>query len=268
MKITEKQLRNIIKEAINELDWKTYANAAKKAKKWREENPYKYDRNRGMSFDRAAVNAFNKQHDIENLPNFGGERGNINFRSDNGNVELSGSRDHDFGFDKDGMLNHNVSHLSKEYGKDGKYGRARMWDRAYETTPEEFYDNEEMATKFRNAEKEVEDFNSGKYSYDIKKGWHLNESILRKIIKESINNVLKDFDASAYDEWDAELSRLFGEVKVSRFYSGGNRLVIAAKHGTDIKGVIKFAKECGLKFEDYGENGVYAMLTFKQNMNL
>ena len=32
MKITEKQLRNIIKEAINELDWKTYANAASKEK--------------------------------------------------------------------------------------------------------------------------------------------------------------------------------------------------------------------------------------------
>lgn len=96
----------------------------------------------------------------------------------------------------------------------------------------------------------------------------ITEKQLRKIIKESINNVLKDFDASAYDEWDAELSRLFGEVKVSRFYSGGNHLVIAAKRGTDIKGVITFAKECGLKYEDCGENGKYVMLTFKQNMNL
>lgn len=96
----------------------------------------------------------------------------------------------------------------------------------------------------------------------------ITEKQLRNIIKEAINNVLKDFDASAYDEWDAELKRLFGEVKVSRFYSGGNCLVIAAKHGTDIKGVINFAKERGLNFQDYGENGEYAMLTFKQNMNL
>ena len=218
-KINESQLRNIIKEAINELDWKTYANAAKKAKEWREKNPYKYDRNRGMSFDRAAVNAFNKQHDIDNLPNFGGERGNINFRSDNGNVELSGSRDHDFGYDKSGMLNHNVTHLSKQYGKDGKYGRTRMWDRAYETTPEEFYDDEEMATKFINAEKDVEDFNSGKYSYDNKKGWHLKESKLSKIIKENIKNVLKETDTLSYDQelqpgWYVCIEGNYGDVSV------------------------------------------------------
>ena len=32
-----------------------------------------------------------------------------------------------------------ISKQGKRYGKDGGYGRTRMWDRPHETTPEEFY---------------------------------------------------------------------------------------------------------------------------------
>ena len=193
IKLNESQLRKMIKESLNELDWKTYANAAKKAQEWRNENPFKYDRNRGIHFDSAAQKRFNQQHGIENLPDYGGERGNINFNSFHGEPEISGSRNHDFGdgggpFD----LKHNVYHMSKKYGKDGSYGRTRMWDHPHETTPEDFYDDEEMAKKFRDAEQDVDDFKNGNYEYTPDKGWHLKESRLNKIIKESIKKVMKE----------------------------------------------------------------------------
>lgn len=193
MKINEAQLRKMISESLKELDWKTYSNAAKKAQKYREENPFKYDRNRGAAFDRAAQDSFDRQHGIDNLPDFGGERGNINFNSFHGEPTLSGSRDHDFGdgggpFD----LRHHVYHMGKQYGKDGKYGRTRMYDFSHETTPEEFYDDDEMGQKFRDAEQDVEAYKNGDYEYSNDKGWHLKESQLRQIIRESLKRVVNE----------------------------------------------------------------------------
>ena len=187
-KINEKILRSIIREALQELDWKTYANAAKKAHQWRSENPYKYDRNRGHAFDRAAVDAFNRDMGIDNtdISNYGGERGNINMNMYHGNPEISGSRNHDFGDGESGpfMIKHNIYHMGKKYGKDGGYGRTRMWDYARETTPEEFYGDDEMGRKFRDAEAEVDAYKNGDYGYSDEKGWHLNEKQLRNVIRE------------------------------------------------------------------------------------
>lgn len=264
MKITEKQLRNIIKEAINELDWKTYANAAKKQADIDGEYQLSHEKpNRSYKFNLAAANAFNKKYGKKN--NYTDDFTSLhateptNWRTTElPKLDLNACDDND---DEHGFLCRDFNEKDKPYlvnkNRNGRLKRVKnIPSKALERHPE-------LKQKFKDAEKEMEHYYNGDYDYTPEKGWHLNESVLRKIIKESINNVLNDFDVSAYDELDAELSRLFGEVKVSRFYSGGNRLVIAAKHGTDIKGVIKFAKECGLKFEDYGENGVYAMLTFK-----
>lgn len=176
-RLTENKLRNIIKEAvINELKWQTYANAAKKTKKWRDEHPYEYDRNRGFAFDNAARDAFDKEYGLENQYADRGESGysrsgSIEFHPNDGEVEISGSRDHDFGDEDSHGLNHNVYHMSKKYGQDGNYGRTRMWDFPHETTPEEFYGNKEKAEKFRKAEKDVEDFKNGKTKYVKGKGW-------------------------------------------------------------------------------------------------
>ena len=98
---------------------------------------------------------------------------------------VSGSRDHDFGDENPHRLNHNVYHMSKKYGKDGGYGRTRMWDYSHDTTPEEFYGDEEMGRKFRDAEKDAEDFNSGKSHYVKGKGWSNESKQARKSIKEA-----------------------------------------------------------------------------------
>ena len=56
--ITESQLRNIIAESVkkvlSELDWKTYANAAKKA--------HEQNRNSAWDFDRATEKALDDKY--------------------------------------------------------------------------------------------------------------------------------------------------------------------------------------------------------------
>ena len=198
IRITEGELKKMILESANkilsELDWRTYANAAKKGHEWREAHPHHRANqwNRVYNFDGAAMDAFNKQHGLEGQYDngaYGGEKGVMKMNSYHGNTEFSGSRDHDFG-DGGGVfnLNHNIYHMGKKYGKDGNYGRTRMWDMAHETTPEEFYGDKEMGKKFRALDQEVDDYNSGKTHYVKGKGWS-NESLEnKKVVKEAFQN--------------------------------------------------------------------------------
>lgn len=175
----ESVLKKVVRESVNnvlsELDWRTYASAAKKNDKWREENPrHRANQwNRSYDFRHAARDAFDKKHGLEHqyddVERGYSPKGTIDL--DTHDFSLRGSRDHDFGDENPHGLNHNVYHMSKKYGKDGNYGRTRMWDFAHETTPEEFYGDEKLGKKFRDAEKEVEDFNSGKTTYEKNKGW-------------------------------------------------------------------------------------------------
>jgi len=71
IRLTESDLRNIVREAINELDWKTYANAANKSLKGNYKMREKgksdsYKNNRAKRFADAAVNAFNQEFGYDN----------------------------------------------------------------------------------------------------------------------------------------------------------------------------------------------------------
>ena len=213
IRLTESDLKQIVAESakkiLSELDWKTYASAARKNDEFRANNPHTaHQWNRSYDFRNAAHNAFNKKYGLEGQydKRYGGDKGAINLNSMD-DFSISGSRDHDFGDGDSHGLRHNVYHMSKKYGKDGGYGRTRMWDYAHETTPEEFYGNNDMGKKFRDAEKDVEDFNSGKSHYVNGKGWSneskkdtkmnkqiikLTESDLHRLIKESVKNYLNE----------------------------------------------------------------------------
>ena len=180
VRLSESRLNRLInetvKQCLTELDWRTYASAAKKAEEWRKENPnHRANQwNRVMDFDRAAMNAFNDQHGYEpyDEEQYGGEVGRINPHFYNGEASISASRDHNFGDENTGSLPHTVYHMSKQYGKDGGYGRTRMWDYAHETTPEEFFDNDELANKYREMERDIEDYQNDNFEYTPKQGWH------------------------------------------------------------------------------------------------
>ena len=184
-RLTESELTQMIKESaskiLSELDWRTYASAAKKNDIWRKENPnHRANQwNRSYDFRNAARRAFDKAHGLDHQfdePNskYGGDKGSINLNAMD-DFSVTGTRDHDFGDGDAHGLRHNVYHMGKKYGKDGGYGRTRMWDTAHETTPERFYGTKEMGQKFRDAEKDAEDFNSGKSHYVKGRGW-TNES--------------------------------------------------------------------------------------------
>jgi hypothetical protein len=100
--------------------------------------------------------------------------------------------------------------MGKEYGKDGGYGRTRMWDVAHETTPEEFYGNKEMGQKFRDAEKDAEDFKNGKSHYVSGKGWTVENTIKEEMfqnnqgyshfaVNKATNKIVNGWDYSEYD---------------------------------------------------------------------
>ena len=197
-RLTESELRGFIGESVkkilSELDWRTYASAAQKNDEWRKEHPeHRANQwNRSYNFRNAARDAFDKKHGLEHQfdePNshYGGDKGSINLNTMD-DFSVSGSRDHDFGDGDPHGLRHNVYHMGKKYGKDGGYGRTRMWDTAHETTPENFYGTKEMGQKFRNAEKDAEDFTSGKAHYVKGKGWS-NESKDSKSVTEGIDEV-------------------------------------------------------------------------------
>ena len=217
-RLTEGDLRKLVMESaqkiLSELDWQTYASAAEKNDEWRKSNPHRPNQwNRSMDFRMAARDAFDKKHGLEHqydepYSHYGGERGTINLDD---HFTVSGSRDHDFG-DGGGPfnLNHNVYHMGKEYGKDGGYGRTRMWDVAHETTPEEFYGNKEMGQKFRDAEKDAEDFKNGKSHYVSGKGWTVENTIKEEMfqnnqgyshfaVNKATNKIVNGWDYSEYD---------------------------------------------------------------------
>lgn len=221
LRLTENDLKKLVMESakkiLSELDWKTYASAARKNDEFRANNPHTaHQWNRSYDFRDAARDAFDKKYGLEGQydKRYGGENGAINLNTMD-DFSVSGSRDHDFGDENPHRLNHNVYHLSKKYGKDGSYGRARMWDYAHDTTPEEFYGDEEMGKKFRDAEKDAEDFNSGKSHYVKGKGWSNESKQARKSIKEetfqnnqgyshfavnkATNKIVNGWDYSEYD---------------------------------------------------------------------
>lgn len=194
-RLTESELRGFIGESVkkilSELDWRTYASAAQKNDEWRKEHPeHRANQwNRSYYFRNAARDAFDKKHGLDHQfdePNsrYGGDKGSINLNTMD-DFSVTGSRDHDFGDGDPHGLRHNVYHMGKKYGKDGGYGRTRMWDTAHETTPEKFYGSNEMGKKFRDAEKDAEDFTSGKSHYVSGKGWS-NESKNPKQVNERI----------------------------------------------------------------------------------
>ena len=188
-RLTESELREMIENStrkiISELDWKTYANAAKANDTWRKEHPNHraHQWNRSEDFRNMAADKFREKYGLENQydGNDWREKGTINLNSYD-DFSVTGTRDHDFGDENPHRLNHNVYHMGKNYGVNGGYGRTRMWDFAHDTTPEEFYGSDEMGKKFRDAEKEAEDYNSGKLKYiksndpKVPSKWGYNES--------------------------------------------------------------------------------------------
>ena len=178
IKLTEGMLRNIIKESVvkilNELDYKTLANAEKGARAmgdasyWRDRGAQGYDaiskatnaRMRAKRFGDAAKDAFNRDDGLKN---------GHTWDDDYASVELGGDFDSTEEFSP-----HVVGYKSKGYGNPAKYEYGRNRENYQDMSPEEFFqDNPEAAETFRNADTEFKNFKKGKYGYEKGKGWEL-----------------------------------------------------------------------------------------------
>lgn len=155
VRLTEQELHNIIKESVNrllaELDWKTLANAEKKARTERN------DPKRAEQFADAARDAFDRD--------YGYQRGGHLSDDDYQYVGMGG----DFQY-SDELAPHAL-------GWKNSFPNIKLYPYGMTTkekTPQEFFNNNQDAVDaYNNAEREINNYRKGKYQYHKDKGWHL-----------------------------------------------------------------------------------------------
>lgn len=217
IKLKESQLRQMIKESLKELDWKTYANAAKKQADIDGEYQLSHDKpNRSYKFNLAAANAFNKKY---------GNKGNY---SDDF-TSLHATEPSNWETTELPKLHLNATDCNNEHGflcrdfneKDKPYfvnknsnGELKKVKKIPSKTLER---HPELKQKFKDAEKEMEHYYNGDYDYTTDKGWHLKESRLNKIIKESIKKALKEGVIKSREFLDKNENVCYGEDEMSFF---------------------------------------------------
>jgi hypothetical protein len=192
IKLNESQLRKMIKEALNELDWKTAVTAANKSRKLTHDKlanygyqsfaePHEKWGNETKEKQKKEIERRLKQS--KNLSNFATDalRKKFGLQSYYNNLNGVGNeypelRDDDYGYDP---------RNSEQVYRVHKPWAPRLDD--FEKSP-----LTDMPQDFQDKAKELKDFQSGNYDYTPEKGWHLKESKLNKIIKESIKKVLNE----------------------------------------------------------------------------
>ena len=188
-------LKNIIKESvkqtINELDWKTYANAARKRLQQYRDDPTQKDKwERYYDLSQAANKKFDDDYvGLMKYDTFGDKlRGKHSPKFD-ARMDLSKSNRMPYGaingYNKGGN-NLFSTEKGSYYGPNGY------------TSPGSFFRDKEVADKFKRANDELWDYDNGNYEYASGEGWRLKEAKrIRNIVKETLNRVLKE----SYDSY-------------------------------------------------------------------
>ena len=218
MKINESQLRKIIKEAINELDWKTYANAAWKEdminnNNWDDDN-WKNDDSRARRFRQAAIDAFNREHGYQN----GEEEYSMLYNRDETFDGITPAvYDAKYGepdeYDatkqtpswEQNPERYTRGHMFDVYSTNGAESANHLKHKYYGNRKKHMFSPKDPIPKNYSADlkqaiidgnREISRYVNGDYDYTSGKGWHLKESQLRKIIKESVKKVLKEYNST------------------------------------------------------------------------
>ena len=194
IRLTESDIRRMVMESMNELDWKTYANAGKQAAKkgvanyWREKGVNGYDaiskaakeRVRAKRFGNAAKDAFNRD--------FGYQSGEDMHDDNYQRVGMGG----DFGA-SDEFAPHAAGWKHATTTKDDGYESFNKFpygSYTSERTPEEFFgDNPDAIIAYNNAKDEIDNYKKGKYDYKKGKGWTKDE--LEEAVSRAIRKYLK-----------------------------------------------------------------------------
>ena len=175
IRITEGQIRRAVNHAVNNLlreatglDWKTYANAAGKAYK-----------RQGEWKGRDRYNNMSVQRDLSFNDKYGRD---ISLDTHTGSLKPFSTRDD--------------SYIWPDSNSKTGFSKGKSRYSASDTTPEDFFGDNEKAVRFRNATKEVDDYNNGNYDYQKGKGWQLkNESYSRR------GRMLREGEEDVYDRY-------------------------------------------------------------------
>lgn len=230
IRLTESDLRNIIKENLNELNWKTYANAAKKRLKQNKDSNFK---------DKEAFDKYwelrkmaNKKFDDEFVGNlkydtFGDKwKGKHSPKLDTPNIEPGVTPSGRFsGYNKSGNKLFSPKKGSY-YSSNGGY-----------TTPRNFFRDAEVADAFVKANDELWDYYNDEYEYKNGEGWKKKEADIDKIVKESVKRVLKEGFAEKYDH-ATEIIDYFANM----LYENPNRN-LSPKQKEQVANALRFLQE-------------------------
>jgi len=198
IRLTESDLHRIVKESVNkvltELDWKTYANAARKGyyRQWKEpENKWK----RYHKFRRAAEDAFNREHgtdDVRGKVDIRGRYGSLgsyNPMGDEGSLLLttigkSGTKSTPWSYKGVSSAiikpSYDAESHGVDYAKDKPIFRTgadvsdNMRVTAYGSPWKDVLDTDTQ-NDFDAAENEFSDYAKGNYEYQKGKGWQLKK---------------------------------------------------------------------------------------------
>ena len=208
IKLTESKLNRVVKESvkgvINELDWKTYANAAKKRLQQYSDSNHK---------DKEK---FNKYWELQKAANQSFDDDYVGLmKYDTIGDQMKGKHSPKFDAKIDVSRENMPYSAIKGYNKSGNklFSTDKGTYHSFNgiTTTRNFFRDAEVSDAYTRANDELWDYNNGNYEYDNKKGWHLKESEnpaykkhnmkkrvkltesqLNKVVKESVNRILNE----------------------------------------------------------------------------
>ena len=159
VRLTEQDLHNIIHEAINELDWKTYTKAANKREaQGKHQNASALRQTAKQRFDDKFVGDLQYDTMGDKMKGKQSPKFQTHFETKTPSIEATNARG-------DKLIHHRVKGQDKHYDSKGV------------TTPEKFFKNKEVANAYNKARQELNTF---------------NEQKLQAIVSETIKKVLKE----------------------------------------------------------------------------
>ena len=167
VRLTESDLHRVIRESVNqilsELDWKTYANAAKKRKDQYKNNPADIEKwDKYLDLERAANRSFDDEYvDTLKYDTLGDKMAGKQSPKFKANINLNGSP-------YSAIKGKNKSGDEIFSSGKGKYHSSKGV-----TTPRNFFKDPGVAASYEKANDELWDYHNGNYDYDKENGWHL-----------------------------------------------------------------------------------------------
>lgn len=178
IQLNESDITRMVMEAVNELDWKTYANAEKK-EKFKPSGKF----GRSRRFGDAAEDAFNRD--------FGTDDTQLNRRLTNTHIPGMGPVGME-DFRDDSSIIMNKPEFPLNYYRYQPTNEPR--NRHFDFSNSDQYPTSKHKEEWDRAKNELDHYKNGDYEYKPGEGWQLkdkNESIVREAVNRTLRKYLR-----------------------------------------------------------------------------